>query len=575
MKKTFKVMMVFAAMLFSLGASAQEDNLYTNPVINIDFPDPTIINGGDGYFYAYCTNSRVKRWRSKDLVTWQQNGYAFTDTGRPRFVEGGGVWAPDINYINGQYVMYYSMSTWGGEWECGIGVATAPKANSQNFTDLGKLFISSEIGVQNSIDPFYIDADGKKYLFWGSFRGIYGIELSDDGLSLKEGAEKFRVAGTLTEGTYIHKRGDYYYLIGSAGSCCEGANSTYRLVVARSKNVEGPYVDKEGKSAKDNHFSEMLVRNEFIVGPGHCSEIVQDDAGQDWIMYHGYTVESGYSGRRAHLDQVLWDSEGWPYIVSNRPSNGAEKPIFGEAPQYTYSPVEYIEFAGDTKNMDRNFTYLYDTGYVPKKNTRIVASFQGYSADVDGNSTSGKWRAIYSGRNTYNDGYSLYQNNDGNKFGYFAGGYKNDYFAPYEFDTDFTVDANLSKVIINGKSYNTNRTDYNATSQRLTLFSGLQDYPFIGRIYEVAVYEGDNLVHKYMPMVREEDGVAVFHDTVDDRYFMPSRPYDFYCGEVIDAIKDVTLGNKDADAIYDLQGRKCNGNLGRGIYIKDGKKVLK
>ena len=51
----------------------------------------------------------------------------------------------------------------------------------RSFTDKGKLFISNEIGVQNSIDPFYIEEDGHKYLFWGSFRGIYGIELSDDG----------------------------------------------------------------------------------------------------------------------------------------------------------------------------------------------------------------------------------------------------------------------------------------------------------------------------------------------------------------------------------------------------------
>jgi arabinan endo-1,5-alpha-L-arabinosidase len=46
----------------------------------------------------------------------------------------------------------------------------------------------NEIGVQNSIDPFYIEDDGKKYLFWGSFRGIYAIELNDDGLSLKPDA---------------------------------------------------------------------------------------------------------------------------------------------------------------------------------------------------------------------------------------------------------------------------------------------------------------------------------------------------------------------------------------------------
>ena len=149
------------------------------------------------------TRSRI--YRSENLVDWRRVGTAFTDRTRPQMVPKGNIWAPDINLINGKYVMYYSKSTWGGEWECGIGVATADRPSGP-FTDVGKLFISSEIGVQNSIDPFYIEEDdGSKYLFWGSFRGIYGIQLSDDGLSIKPGAQKVQIAGTLTEGTYIYK----------------------------------------------------------------------------------------------------------------------------------------------------------------------------------------------------------------------------------------------------------------------------------------------------------------------------------------------------------------------------------
>ncbi len=58
-------------------------------------------------------------------------------------------------------VMYYSMSVWGGEWTCGIGVATSDNPAGR-FTDQGKLFRSNEIDVQNSIDPFYIDDNGAK-----------------------------------------------------------------------------------------------------------------------------------------------------------------------------------------------------------------------------------------------------------------------------------------------------------------------------------------------------------------------------------------------------------------------------
>ena len=45
--------------------------------------------------------------------------------------------APDINKIGDKYVLYYSMSVWGGELTCGIGCATADKPEGP-FTDHGK-----------------------------------------------------------------------------------------------------------------------------------------------------------------------------------------------------------------------------------------------------------------------------------------------------------------------------------------------------------------------------------------------------------------------------------------------------
>ena len=208
---------------------------YQNPVINYSLPDPSIIKGEDGYYYLYATEDirNLPIHRSKDLVEWEYVGTAFIKSTRPNFEPKGGLWAPDINKIGDKYVLYYSMSVWGGEWTCGIGCATADKPEGP-FKDHGKMFRSNEINVQNSIDPFYMEDGGKKYLFWGSFRGIYGIELSDDGLSIKKGAKLRQVAGTAYEGTYIHKKDGYYYFFASIGTCCEGLKSTYTTVVGRS-----------------------------------------------------------------------------------------------------------------------------------------------------------------------------------------------------------------------------------------------------------------------------------------------------------------------------------------------------
>lgn len=326
MKKLLFISLLAATSLAAC-AKETEHKTYKNPVIDYSLPDPTIIKANDGYFYVYATENirNLPIHRSKDLVDWEEVGTAFTDQTRPTFEPEGGLWAPDINYIGAQYVLYYSMSVWGGEWTCGIGVATAKKPEGP-FTDLGMMFRSNSIGVQNSIDPFYIEDNGKKYLFWGSFRGIYGIELSNDGLSIKKGAEKKQIAGTAYEGTYIHKRGDYYYMFASIGSCCEGLKSTYTTVVGRSKNLFGPYVDKKGQPMMENHHEILIRANDAFVGTGHNSEIVTDKAGNDWMLYHAVS-KANPTGRVLMMDQVKWVND-WPEVTGSTPSLEAPAPVF-------------------------------------------------------------------------------------------------------------------------------------------------------------------------------------------------------------------------------------------------------
>ena len=217
------------------------------------------------------------------------------------------------------------MSCWGGEWTCGIGVATADKPQGP-FQDCGMMFRSNEIGVQNSIDPFYIEDEGRKYMFWGNFRGIYGIELSEDGLTVKSGAEKKKIAGIAYEGTYIHKKHGYYYLFASTGICCEGLESTYQTVVGRSKSLWGPYRDKRGRKMLDNNHEVLIHKNMNFVGTGHNAELMTDDAGDDWILYHGVSVSNPH-GRVLLLDKVEWIKD-WPVVKGNSTSVESEAPQF-------------------------------------------------------------------------------------------------------------------------------------------------------------------------------------------------------------------------------------------------------
>ena len=294
------------------------------PVIDMSAPDPTVIRAEDGTFYLYATEDmrNVPIFHSANLVDWKLVGTAFTDNSRPKWLPKGGIWAPDIQRVGGKYHLYYAKSVWGGEWDAGIGVAVSNNPAGP-FVDRGCMFTSKQIGIQNCIDPFYIEDGGKKYLFFGSFHGIYGVELTADGLHVKQGAKPREVAGTFMEATYIRRRGGYYYLFGSTGTCCEGARSTYRITIGRSKSLFGPYVDKTGLRLLDNHYNILLDKDDSVLGPGHNAGLITDDAGNDYMLYHGFKASDPDAGRAVWLSRIVW-ADGWPSMMMEKDSQKNE-----------------------------------------------------------------------------------------------------------------------------------------------------------------------------------------------------------------------------------------------------------
>ena len=331
---------------------------YSNPVYGADFPDPTVQRALDGSFYAYATGCKCKK--STDLVSWTNvSGVISRPTWNDSTYVGGdgnkktdyySLWAADVSYVDGKYVCYYASALWGNGSRTGIGVAVGDTPTK--FTDKGKLFRSTEIGVKNSIDPCYVEEFDKKYIIWGSFNDICMAELTDDALAVKNfsplnnpvsgswtrhtGVTK--LAGGAFEGAMIYKRGKYYYLFCSVGSCCEGENSTYRTVVGRATKLTGPYVNKQGGQMINNNYTTIISGNDRWKGPGHNSEIITDDEGQTWLLYHSYDMNNNCNGRLMLLDKITWQSD-WPVINDGHPSSDEmDAPIFysGNGANVTY-----------------------------------------------------------------------------------------------------------------------------------------------------------------------------------------------------------------------------------------------
>lgn len=337
-------------MLVTLVASAQKT--YKNPVLPHDCPDPTVLDdrARSGWFYLYSTQTNISGivnrdassadassktvnlpiYRSKDLVDWEFVGDGFPD-GKPSWVKNAGLWAPDINYVNGHYVLYYAMGVWDGLVESASGAAVSDSPLGP-FIDHGEVVSYQSQQVLNSIDPNYFEDESGKYMFWGSLGGgMYGIELSDDALSVAPGAKKHLVGASNIEAAYMYKRDGWYYMFASRGACCEKENSTYHVIVGRSRNVFGPFLSPDGKELTSSEFPNVLLTAEKggkYVGPGHNAEIITDDEGQDWFLYHSFWTENDYRGRCLNMDKLFWNEEGWPYIETGHPSAGGASPVF-------------------------------------------------------------------------------------------------------------------------------------------------------------------------------------------------------------------------------------------------------
>ncbi|HWW40413.1 family 43 glycosylhydrolase [Pedobacter sp.] len=323
------------------------ENSYMNPVFMPILADPSVLKDPvSGNFYAYGTEDNwgdgkgshlVAVVKSSNLADWSFTRDAFST--KPTWKQNGGIWAPDVNYMNGKYYMYYAYSVW-ADSNPGIGLAIASDPAGP-FTDLGKLFLSSEIGVANAIDPCYVEDGGKKYLLFGSYssapnNGTWGVELSADGKSVPDPGAKFKIAAGDFEGVMIHKRGKYYYFFGSKNNCCDGAASIYQVRVARSENLHGPYLDKDGNDINIRDNGTLLIqRNNRFAGPGHNAQIMTDDAGTDWFLYHAIeianpVVSSGANRRALMLDKLSWNND-WPEIKDGTPSTTAQpKPVFNK-----------------------------------------------------------------------------------------------------------------------------------------------------------------------------------------------------------------------------------------------------
>lgn len=326
---------LFLLILFSISAIAQP-NWKPDDSKGFLAHDPVMIKEGK-IFYLFTTGGGMAK--SSDLKKWERLEPVpsklewVTDDIIPGY--RGGYWAPDIQFLNGVYYLYYSPSAFAKNTSA-IGVMTNTTLDQESpyykWEDQG-MILKSIPGRDfwNAIDAnvYFEKKWGGEVTGWLSFGSFWGglklVKLAPDMKSLAEPQEWYTIAkqertfgmpdtdpgdGTI-EAPFIYHRHQYYYQFVSINYCCRGLDSTYKVVVGRSRDIRGPYFDKDGLPMYAGGGTFVAGETEDYAGIGHCA--VYNFDGKTYFVAHGYDKHDEGNSKLI-IKEILWDNAEWPTV---------------------------------------------------------------------------------------------------------------------------------------------------------------------------------------------------------------------------------------------------------------------
>jgi arabinan endo-1,5-alpha-L-arabinosidase len=270
------------------------------------------------------------------MVNWRLQGRVFA--GEPDWAKSVApefkdhLWAPDIIYNEKteQFYLYYSVSAFGRNTSAmGVTVSKTLDPDSPDYGWMDKGIVLQSVPYRdmwNAIDPnIIVDEQGTAWMNFGSFwGGLKLVKLDETWTRPAEPQEWYTLAKldrpmlmddamagpAEIEAPFIFKKDDDYYLFLSLGKCCQRENSTYHLAVGRSRNVSGPYLDRDGKDLAQGGGTVFLKGNERWYGVGHNSAYTFD--GKDYLVVHAY--EAADKGlQKLKIAEIEWQ-DGWPVV---------------------------------------------------------------------------------------------------------------------------------------------------------------------------------------------------------------------------------------------------------------------
>lgn len=322
----------------------------TNPV-PVKFGDPFVLAASDGKYYMYGTSlpDGFEAYVSDDMAEWTPLGQVYKGAGDDQW-NVDCFWAPEVYERDGKYYMFYSANAKdnptneGENFKIGVAVADSPAGPFTDFLDRPVFNPPYPIIDANVL----FDENGKCYLYFSRCcykhavdseiadkarkdgfcdeveeSWVYGVEMSPDFSGVigepqlllapptrlddvqaeweSRSVTNKEVNRRWTEGSYIFKSGDKYYMMYSANHY---GGKYYAVGYATSDSPLGPFV----KSSSNPVLEENVSKGGTVMGTGHNMVVAMPDSSL-YCVYHG-RMSSNPGERVVFFDRVEIDSTG-------------------------------------------------------------------------------------------------------------------------------------------------------------------------------------------------------------------------------------------------------------------------
>ncbi len=328
---------------------------FNNP-LSVEFGDPYILKASNGIYYMIGTGGvkdGFKMYSSKDLKEWNDEGRIYQGNTESSW-NIANFWAPELYEIDGKFHLLFS-----ADWR------ENPNNELENFR-IGVAVSDSPTGPYKDLfdrpifDPGYpvIDGNllfenGKAYLYysrccyknpvesevadWAREKGmfdeieeswVYGVEMKSDfsgivgepelllrpPVSMDDKQTEWESRSRWTEGSYIFKNNDLYYMMYSANYF---GGKNYAVGYATSKSPLGSFA----KADNNPVLQKNVEQGGIVTGTGHNSMTISPDGKKMLCVYHGRTSETG-DKRVVFIDEMEVTDDG--KLIVHGPTTGKE-----------------------------------------------------------------------------------------------------------------------------------------------------------------------------------------------------------------------------------------------------------